>query len=78
MDSVVKCLHENLMSKTFRKTAVLNKNNCKLKSYTAKDSTNNFLGATHVIKFLQTLTLDFPQFVCNFPGKFKSAGRKIF
>ena len=35
MDSVVKCLQENLMSKTFRKTAVLNKNNCKLKSYTA-------------------------------------------
>ena len=49
MDSVVKCLHENLMSKTFRKTAVLNKNNCKLKSYTAKDSTNNFLGAAPVI-----------------------------
>ena len=69
MDSVVKCLHENLMSKTFRKTAVLNKNNCKLKSYTAKDSTNNFLGATHVIKFLQTLTLDFPHICLQFSRK---------
>ena len=69
MDSVVKCLHENLMSKTFRKTAVLNKNNCKLKSYTAKDSTNNFLGAAPVIKFLQTLTLDFPHICLQFSGK---------
>ena len=39
------CHDKNLMSNSFRKTAVLKKKkNCKLKLYTTKDHTNKFWG----------------------------------
>ena len=62
----IQCLHENLMSNNFRKTAVLEKNmNCKLKLH-SKGFYQQILGAVTVLKFLQELALDFPYFGCNF------------
>ena len=39
--------------------------NCKLKLH-SKGFYQQILGAVTVLKFLQTLALDFPLFVCNF------------
>ena len=54
----------------FRKTAVLEKTNCKLKLH-SKGFYQQILGAVTVLKFLVKLALDFP-YVCLqfFPGNF--------
>ena len=63
----LQCLYANLMSNNFRKTAVL-KTKLKLHS---KGFYYKMLGAVTPLKFLQTLTLDFPYFCLQFfPGKF--------
>ena len=51
--------------------------NCKLKLH-SKGFYLQVLGAVTVLKFLQTLALDFLIFVAIFPGKFQLAGREIF
>ena len=52
--------------------------NCKIKLH-SKGFYKQIFWAVPVLKFLQTLALDFPHinFVCNFPGKFQLTGRKI-
>ena len=53
------------MSNYLSKTAVLKKKlNCKLKLQQRILVTN--FGVVNVLKFLQTLVLDFPIFVCNY------------
>ena len=69
------------MSNNFRKTTVVKKKkkkNCKLKLH-SKGFYQQILAAVAVLKFLQTLALDFP-YICLqfFPRTFMSAGREIF
>ena len=67
----LQCLYENLVSNSFRETAVLEKNmNCKLKLH-SKGFYWQIFGALTVLQFLQKLALDFP-YICLqfFPGNF--------
>ena len=74
----LQCLHEeNVMSNNLSKTAVLKKKmNCKLKLQQRILLTN--FGVVNVLKFLQTLVLDFP-YIClqYFPGNFKRREEKF-
>ena len=68
----LQCLYGNLMSNNFRKTAVMKKSvmNCKLKLH-SKGFYYKIWGAITLLKFLQTLVLDFT-YICLqfFLGKF--------
>ena len=62
----LQCLYENLMSNNFRKTSLLKKKNmnCKLNyKLHSKGFYWQIFGAVTLLKFLQTLALDFP-YIC--------------
>ena len=67
------------MSNNFHKTAVLKKKmNCKLKLH-SKGFYKQILGEVTLLKFPQTLALDFAMYLSAiFPAKFQSAGSEIF